>query len=135
MPLWLLLIRSFTSDRPRRATLVGLAVGFVGVGLLVSRGTTQGGVSVTQMLIVVLAALSWALGSWASSRLPLPEDATVGTAIEMLIGGAALAVLGPIGGEHWSTLVTHASADAWIAIAYLALVGSMLAFTAYVWLL
>jgi drug/metabolite transporter (DMT)-like permease len=135
MPLWLLLIRSFTRDRPRRATLVGLAVGFVGVGLLVSRGTGQGGVSVAHMLVVVLAALSWALGSWASSRLPLPEDAAVGTAIEMLIGGAALSVLGPIGGEHWSTLLTHASADAWLAIVYLALFGSILAFTAYVWLL
>lgn len=135
MPLWLLLIRSFTRDRPRRATLVGLAVGFVGVGLLVSRGTGHGGVSVAHMLVVVLAALSWALGSWASSRLPLPEDAAVGTATEMLIGGAALAVLGPIGGEHWTTLLAHASADAWLAIAYLALFGSILAFTAYVWLL
>ena len=134
MPLWLLVIRSFTRDRPRRATLIGLGVGFVGVGLLVSRGN-QGGVSVPQMLVVVLAAMSWALGSWASARLPLPDDAATGTAIEMLIGGAALAVLGPIGGEHWGALFAHASADAWIAIAYLALFGSILAFTAYVWLL
>jgi drug/metabolite transporter (DMT)-like permease len=134
MPLWLLVIRSFTRDRPRRATLIGLAVGFVGVGLLVSRGN-HGGVSVPHMLIVVLGALSWALGSWASARLPLPEDAATGTAIEMLIGGAALAVIGPLAGEHWSALFAHASADAWIAIVYLALFGSILAFTTYVWLL
>jgi drug/metabolite transporter (DMT)-like permease len=58
-----------------------------------------------------------------------------GTAIEMLIGGAVLAFLGPLVGERWQTLAGRASVDAWVAIAYLALVGSILAFTAYVWLL
>jgi drug/metabolite transporter (DMT)-like permease len=87
------------------------------------------------MLIVVGGALSWATGSLLSAKLPLPEDVAAGTAIEMLIGGAALAGFGPLVGEHWRALATHASADAWIAIAYLALFGSILAFTAYVWLL
>jgi drug/metabolite transporter (DMT)-like permease len=65
----------------------------------------------------------------------MPGDAAVGTALEMVIGGAALAVLGPLLGEHWSTLALHASADSLLAVAYLAVVGSVLAFTAYVWLL
>jgi drug/metabolite transporter (DMT)-like permease len=52
----------------------------------------------------------------------------------MMIGGVALAVLGPLAGEHWGTL-THASADSLISIVYLALAGSILAFTAYAWLL
>ena len=86
-------------------------------------------------MIVLGASFLWALGSWASARLPMPADAATGTAIEMLIGGAALAGLGPVLGERWSTVALHASAHSLLAIAYLALFGSVLAFTAYVWLL
>jgi drug/metabolite transporter (DMT)-like permease len=135
MPLWVLVLRTLAGDRPRRATLVGLAIGFCGVGLLVLRGGGGHSVDVAQMLVVVGAALSWALGSFLSSRLPLPADVAAGTAIEMLIGGAALAGLGPLFGEHWQALTGQVSTDGWIAIAYLGLVGSILAFTAYVWLL
>ena len=103
--------------------------------MLVLRGGAQQGVSVPELLIVVGASLSWALGSWASGHLPMPSDAVIGTALEMLIGGAVLMGLGPALGEHWSTLALHASADSLLAIAYLALIGSVLAFTAYVWLL
>jgi drug/metabolite transporter (DMT)-like permease len=135
MPLWVLVLRALTGDRPRRATLVGLAIGFCGVALLVLRGGQGHGVGVSQLLVVVGAALSWATGSFLSSKLPLPADIAAGTAIEMLIGGAALAGLGPLFGEHWQALAGRATTDAWIAIAYLALAGSILAFTAYVWLL
>jgi drug/metabolite transporter (DMT)-like permease len=135
VPLWILVIRTLAGDRPRRATLAGLAIGFIGVTLLVSRGGAQQGVSVAQMLLVVGAAACWALGSWLSGRLPLPADVSAGTAIEMLIGGAVLALAGPLSGERLSALTEHASVDSLIAVAYLALFGSILAFTAYVWLL
>jgi drug/metabolite transporter (DMT)-like permease len=135
MPLWVLVLRTLTGDRPRRATLGGLAIGFVGVGLLVMRGGQAPGVGVVNVLVVLGAALSWATGSLLSARLPLPDDLAAGTAIEMLVGGAVLLVLGPLVGERWGALTGHGSSDSWIAIAYLALVGSILAFTAYVWLL
>jgi drug/metabolite transporter (DMT)-like permease len=135
VPLWLLVLRAISGDRPGRATLLGLGVGFVGVALLVVRGGHQQGVSVPQLLVVVGAAFSWALGSWASARLPMPEDAALGTALEMLIGGAALSALGPLMNERWGPVVSHASARSLLAIAYLAVFGSILAFTAYVWLL
>jgi drug/metabolite transporter (DMT)-like permease len=135
MPLWILVIRTLAGDRPRRATLGGLAIGFVGVGLLVLRGGQEQGVSVPHMLFVVGAALCWALGSWLAGRLPMPSDVTAGTAIEMLIGGAVLIGLSPLSGENWSALAAHASADSLLALGYLALFGSILAFTAYVWLL
>jgi len=86
VPLWLLVIRLISRDRPGRATLAGLAVGFLGVALLVLRGGASQGVSVPELLIVVGASLSWALGSWASGKLPMPKDAVTGTALEMLIG-------------------------------------------------
>ena len=135
MPLWLVVLRTISGDRPRGATLVGLGIGFVGVAVLVSRGAHGEGVSVPHALVVVGAALSWATGSLLSSRLPLPDDVAAGTAIEMVIGGLALAVIGPLGGERWSTAFAHASADSLLSIVYLALAGSILAFTAYVWLL
>jgi drug/metabolite transporter (DMT)-like permease len=135
VPLWILAVRTLSGDRPRRATLAGLAIGFVGVGLLVARGGAQQGVSVPHMLVVVGAAACWALGSWLSGRLPMPADATAGTAIEMLVAGAMLVGVSPLAGEHWSALTLHASADSLLGLAYLVLFGSILAFTAYVWLL
>lgn len=135
VPLWLLLLRWLGRERPARATLSGVAVGFVGVALLVLRGGPDQGVSIPHLLIALGAAASWAVGSWASARLPMPEDVSASTAIEMLVGGVVLAVLGPLVGEHWSTVATHASFKSLAAIAYLAVVGSIVAFTAYVWLL
>jgi drug/metabolite transporter (DMT)-like permease len=134
-PLWILVIRTLAGDRPRGATLAGLAIGFVGVGLLVLRGGAQQGVSVVHMLVVVAAAACWALGSWLSGRLPMPADAGAGTTIQMLVGGLVLVTIAPLSGEHWSTLATHASPDSLLSLAYLALFGSVVAFTAYVWLL
>ena len=134
VPLWILVIRTLAGDRPQLATLAGLAIGFVGVGVLVLRGGAEQGVSVPHMLLVVAAAACWALGSWLSGHLPMPADASAGTAIEMLIGGAVLVVISPLSGEHLAAL-TRASADSLTALVYLALFGSILAFTAYVWLL
>lgn len=135
VPLWILVIRALAGDRPRRATLAGLAIGFVGVGLLVLRGGAQQGVSVGHMLLVLGASACWALGSWLSGRLPLPRDASAGTALEMLIGGVVLVVVSPLAGERLSALTQHASADSLLSLAYLALFGSIVAFTAYGWLL
>jgi drug/metabolite transporter (DMT)-like permease len=135
VPLWILVFRTLAGDRPRRATLAGLAIGFVGVGVLVLRGGAQQGVSAAHMLLVVGAAACWALGSWLSGRLPLPSDASAGTAFEMLIGGVVLAAISPLAGERWSALTLHASGDSLVALAYLVVFGSIVAFTAYVWLL
>ncbi len=134
VPLWLLLMRWLGREHLPRATLVGLAIGFVGVAGLVLRGPQQG-VSIAQLSIVLGASLSWALGSWASGRLPMPDDVAGATAVEMLVGAAGLALLGPLLGEHWSAVVAHGSADSLLAVVYLALIGSVVAFTAYVWLL
>jgi drug/metabolite transporter (DMT)-like permease len=135
VPLWILVIRILAGETPRRATLGGLAIGFVGVALLVLRGGASQHVSIAQMLVVLGASACWALGSWLSGRLPMPADATAGTAIEMLIGGVALIAIGPLSGERVSALSEHASPDSLVAVAYLVVFGSILAFTVYVWLL
>ena len=79
VPLWLVVLRSSTGDRPPRASLVGTAVGFIGVALLLRPG---GDASVSGVLLVVAAALSWAIGTFLSSRLPMPGDALTTAGIQ-----------------------------------------------------
>jgi drug/metabolite transporter (DMT)-like permease len=135
VPLWLLVIRLLTRDRPPRATLVGLLIGFAGVALLVAHGGGRHGGGVLWLLVVLAAALSWATGSWLTGRLPMPRDLALGSAIEMLAGGLVLCALAPTTGEHWRAAFVHGSLDSWLALAFLALVGSIVAFSVYIWLL
>lgn len=132
VPLWLVLLRFLTGDRPSRRVLAGLLLGFMGVALLVVHGVSNIGAG--PILLVVLAAFLWALGSFFSSRSSLRATATV-TAYEMLIGGVLLAATGAAFGEHWGAVVDKMTVGALLALIYLALIGSIVAFTAYLWLL
>jgi drug/metabolite transporter (DMT)-like permease len=134
-PLMITLFRYAAGDRPRRATLAGVLMGFVGLGYLVLADRHGGTLHVPlgASLIVLFASTCWAFGSWVQPRLPLPDDAFVMTVLEMCSGGLMLLVLGLLSGER----LHPASYDAqtWLAWAYLVVFGSMVAFTAYVWLL
>src|SRR4029079_8852891 len=90
-PLWLVVLRSSTADRPPRASLVGTGVGFIGVALLLR---PRGDASVSGVLLVVAAALSWAIGTFLSSRLPMPGDALTTAGVQGLTGGLLLIPLG-----------------------------------------
>ena len=131
--LQVVLLRTFSGDRPRLLTLASVAIGLVGVGLVASGG---GGESSTRGLVLMVAAtISWSLGSFFSERLPLPGDRFVATSLEMLCGGAFLVVLGAATGELDDVHPAAVSGESLAALAYLTLVGSLVAFTAYVWLL
>lgn len=138
-PLWLVLLRRLVRDRVALMTMAGTLVGFVGIAVLVLPGglTTEDGspVRVGGLLVVVGAAASWAVGSFASSRLPMPGDAFVATTWEMLAGGAGLVLLGTATGELHGFRVGDVPGKAWAWLAYLVVVGSIVAFSAYVWLL
>jgi drug/metabolite transporter (DMT)-like permease len=133
-PLMITLFRFASGDRPRPWTWVGVLLGFAGLGYLVlaDRGGT-GPVPVGAALIVLFASTCWAFGSWSQPRLPLPKDAFAMTVHEMWTGGAMLVVLGLLRGERLS--VSSYDGRTWVAWAYLVVFGSMVAFTAYVWLL
>lgn len=135
VPLWVVVLRALAGEHPRRATLAGVAVGFAGVGLLLLPGEQPAGVSVAGLLLLVLAAASWATGSVLSGRIDLPADPLRSTGLQMLFGGAVMLVAGlaagELGGVRWDAF----SAESLGAFAYLVLVGSLIAFTAYVWLL
>ncbi|MEH1101020.1 EamA family transporter [Micromonospora sp. CPCC 205561] len=135
VPLLVVLLRTFTGDRPRSWTLAGVTLGFVGLVLLVLPTGGADDVPLVGALTVVVAATCWSVGSFLSGRIRMPADPFVATVYEMLAGAAALAVLavgrGELRGFDPGTVTTRS----WLALAYLMVAGSLVAFTAYVWLL
>ncbi len=134
-PLWMVALRAGTGDRPPALTLVGTLVGFAGIAVLARPGSVAEPVEMWGVLMVVGASVCWAIGSFSSGRLPLPRDPFAAAAYEMLAGGAALMLVGLGRGELSDLAPAEVSTTAWLALAYLVVFGSVLAFSAYVWLL
>jgi drug/metabolite transporter (DMT)-like permease len=133
VPLIVVLLRTATGDRPRRTTVAGVVVGFAGLATLVLARGGGDAVAPVGAGIVLVAATCWASGSFFSRKLPLPPDPFTATVYETLFGGAALLTIGLVRGER--LVASQVSLASWLALAYLTVAGSMLAFTAYVWLL
>src|SRR5205823_372129 len=110
------------------------AVGFAGVAFLVV-GRGSGSADPTGLGLLLVATVSWALGTFLSPRLRLPRDGLLSTGIQQLAGGMILVVLAAALGE-----LSHLEPATWstgslVAMAYLVVFGSLVAFTAYGWLL
>ncbi len=135
VPLLVVLLRSATGDRPGIRTFGGVALGFAGLVLLVLPTGGVDAVPLVGALTIVVAATSWSVGSFLSGRLPMPADPFVATVYEMFAGAAALAVLAVGRGELSGFDAGAVTARSWWALAYLMVFGSLVAFTAYVWLL
>lgn len=132
VPLWIVLLRTLGGDRPAAASLAGTAAGFAGVAILLR---PSGEATAVGLLLVVVAAGTWAAASFTASRLPMPPDARVVAAVEMLAGGVVLLPLGialrgdePLDPTAWS-------GRSLFGLAYLVVFGSLVGFTAYVWLI
>ncbi|MDP9847515.1 EamA family transporter [Streptosporangium lutulentum] len=132
VPLWLVILRVVSRDRPQAMTLAGVLIGFGGVAVLslTGGGSSADGVGIA---IILLASLSWSLGSFLSARIPMPADPFAASAIEMAAGGVGLVLTAMVVGERLD--LTAVSGRSWLALGYLVLMGSLVAFTAYVWLL
>ncbi|MEU6713697.1 EamA family transporter [Nonomuraea sp. NPDC046802] len=135
VPLWLVVFRIVFRDRPAVLTLVGVLVGFGGVAALsLTGGGGAGESSGTQGIVVILvASLSWSVGSFLSARIPMPSNVWTASTIEMFAGGLGLLATGSLLGERLD--LASVSGRSWAALAYLVLVGSLVGFTAYTWLL
>lgn len=134
-PLWIVVFRALFRDRPRGATLAGVALGFVGVALLLLPGNRPAGVELGPTLIIVLAAVSWGFGSFLSQRWRMPSDPLASTGWQMLAGGLVLTVASVPAGELGDLDVSAFSGDSLWALTFLVVVGSVVAYSAYTWLL
>ncbi len=129
MPLWAALWSGLFGQWPVRLEWLGLAIGLGGVALLAQEGDFQS--TALGTLLMVVAPLLWAFGSVWSLRLDLPKN-SMATAPQMLTVGPMFVVLALVFGESFDAAP---SAKAWLAVAYLSLFGSVLAYSAYVFLL
>jgi drug/metabolite transporter (DMT)-like permease len=135
IPLWIVLFRAVARERVPNATLIGVAVGYLGLGILLLPGGRPSDVSVGGALVLCAGAFAWAIGSFYSRQLPLPDDAALATASTTICGGAVALVVGFVVGEGSDLHFGALSARSLVAFVYLILIGSVVGFTAYVWLL
>ena len=114
-----------------------LLIGIGGVAILVSRSLNFGEVPINTSgaIALVAAAISWSVASALTKKLPLPSSKVMSSAAQMLSGGVLLALASGILGEFRGFHLQAVSRGAWIALAYLVIAGSLVAFTAYVWLI
>jgi drug/metabolite transporter (DMT)-like permease len=127
VPLWVVLLRLLARERLSGTVVAGVLVGFAGVAVLLR---PSGGATTLGLVLCLVSALMWATGSFLSGRVPLPRDPIAATSYEMLCGGAAML---PLGLATMGELdVSAGSAAAWV---YLVVFGSLVGYTAYVWLL
>jgi len=114
-----------------------LLVGLAGVAVLVSRSVSLGDAPIDRSgaIALVVGAVSWSLASVLNRKLTLPQSKIMNSGAQMLVGGILLLLAAAIFGEftsfHWQAV----SSGAWLALAYLIVAGSIIAFTAYVWLI
>ncbi|WIG58489.1 MAG: Permease of the drug/metabolite transporter (DMT) superfamily [Ktedonobacterales bacterium] len=138
-PIWMALLDWLRpgGQRPRVMVAVGLALGLGGVALLVAAGSTQssGPLQIGGLLLVVAASFSWALGSLYAQHAPSPTSPLLGTAMEMLAGGALLMVIALATGELGQLHPDAISVRSLAALGYLVIFGSLVGFSCYVWLL
>lgn len=132
MPLWTGVLAAISGERPSWREWLSLAIGFVGVLVLMGGPSLQG--EPLHLVLVVLSPMCWALASVISRRQfrAWGTGALMASAMQMLVGGAILMAAGGLRGEP---LPLHASLGPWLAIGYLAVFGSLIGFTAYNWLL
>jgi drug/metabolite transporter (DMT)-like permease len=134
VPLQVIALRTLARERVALATRLSVLVGLAGLALVVLPGG-GGSASAVGLALMVGASVSWSLGSFFGHRLPLPADGFVAATWEMLTAGAFLLVLGAATGELGNVDSAAFSLESIAAWLYLAVFGTLIAFTAYTWLL
>jgi drug/metabolite transporter (DMT)-like permease len=138
VPLWMVQLAWLRGgERPTLATASGLALGLLGILLLVGPNELLSGTQVDLVgaVAVLLGSLSWAAGSLYSRTAPVPAARQLGLGMEMLVGGAVLVAVGLVRGEGAQLDLSALSLRSAMAFVYLIVFGSIVAFTAYLWLL
>lgn len=139
VPLWMALLewKRYERRRPAAPIILGLIVGFAGVALLVGPEELagSGGIDRIGATVLILASLSWAIGSLYSRRAPLPSSPWQSTGMEMVSGGALLMLASLVSLEWYGFQPTEVSLPSLVAFVYLITVGSLIGLTSYIFLL
>ncbi|HWP83303.1 MAG TPA: EamA family transporter [Bacteroidota bacterium] len=137
VPLWMVLFDWIGSGiRPNTSTIVGVLLGMLGILILVGPGELTGSeVDPIGGIVLIAATISWAYGSLHSRKAVLPKSPLLATAMEMLAAGVFLALIG-LGTHEGSGLdVSSITTVSLVSLGYLIFFGSMVGFTAYIWIL
>jgi drug/metabolite transporter (DMT)-like permease len=123
--------------RPTLGLVCGVTVGIVGVAMLVGPGAIPAGERppVGDIVALLLASVSWWIGSFYSKHSPTKTPLLVASSMQMLTGSASMLLTGLLLGEGRDFHLASVSSISWVAFAYLVVVGSIVAFPVYVWLL
>jgi drug/metabolite transporter (DMT)-like permease len=132
VPLWLISIdAALNRTRIGLAPAAGLALGLAGVALLSGLSGGSGRTSAVGVLIILGAAAAWAAGTIMARRVTLPASPALASGMELLCGGAALLAVAAAAGELGSLRLGEVSMRSWLALGYLIVAGSIVAFSAY----
>ena len=141
-PFWIVLLSWLWlgKSRPNLKTIIGIAIGFFGVWMLINGQPDNSAANVGSMqffgaIAVMLAALSWATGSIYGLRAPVPKSSLLTAGMQMFSGGIVLMVVSLVMGEMSSFDVSQVSLNSILGVVYLIIFGSLIGFTAYSWLL
>ena len=138
VPIWLTLLHGLQKrTRPHGVVILGLGVGFAGLAFLIAPGKFAGGsrLDLAGAGALLSAALFWAIGSLYARRAKLPSSTLLATAMEMLTGGASLFLTSGLLREWNGFSFAEVSTRSWLALGYLIVAGSLVGFTAYIFLL
>ena len=139
MPVWVAVLgRIVFGERLPRLALVGVVVGFAGVAVLIGPSAFggTGAFEPVGLAAILVSPLAWASGSlFASHRATLPARPLVATGVQMTVGGSLLLVMGVVTGELGAFRLELVSPASVIALLYLTIVGSLIAYTTYGWML
>lgn len=128
-PIWMAIFSSNWGHKIRHQEWLGIAIGFVGIVLLNLGGSLYG--DIKSALLLIFAAASWSFGSVWSKHLAMPQG-LMAAAAQMLVGGFALMLVSAYAGESWPAQIT---AKSWGAMLFLVVLGSLVAYSAYQYLL
>ncbi|KAF0227070.1 MAG: hypothetical protein FD133_1234 [Erysipelotrichaceae bacterium] len=139
VPLWIILLNWGFGDkkRPTLFHMIGVILGMIGIALLVFQSQQDG---LTQfdplgIFLILCAAISWAGGSLLSRYASLPKSPYMNLSIQMITGGLALYISASVRNEWLRFDILEVSTQAWWSLGYLILFGSIVAYSAYIWLL
>ncbi|KRB76140.1 hypothetical protein ASE01_14025 [Nocardioides sp. Root190] len=133
VPAWAVVIRLVVGDRPPKATLIGVAIGFLGLAALVGLGQRTGeALPLLGAAFCLAASISWTVGSFLQGRLRVPEDIVAVAAYQQLVAAGTSTTLAIATREQFGT---DFSPRGWMAMAWLVLACSVAAYLAFAWLL